>query len=112
MRKESKRIVMVREFLVPISYHHQLTPRQPDTLRCLPQQSVSTFAATGISPVAVQTRRCCTAPTINHHVSRVSMTPDVADKIDAHAAGTLVAKIAIEAEGPEMTLEFPSEDGR
>ena len=86
-------------------------PRQPNALRCLPQQSVSAFATMGISPVSVQTRRWIIAPTIDHHVGRVSMSSDVADKIDAHAAGTLVAEIAIETQRPEMALEFPSEDG-
>ena len=52
------------------------------------------------------------APAIDHHVGRVSMSSDVADEIDAHTAGTLVAEIAIEAERPEMALEFSSEDGR
>ena len=40
------------------------------------------------------------------------MTSDVADEIDAHAAGTLVAEIAMETERPQMALEFPAEDGR
>ena len=66
----------------------------------------------GISTVGVETGRCFIAPTIDHHVGRVSMSSDVADKIDAYAAGTLVAKIAIEAERAEMALEFSSEDGR
>ena len=52
------------------------------------------------------------APAVDHHVGRVSVSSDVADEIDAHAAGTLVAEVAVETEGSEVALEFSSEDGR
>ena len=40
------------------------------------------------------------------------MPADVADEVDAHAAGPGVVGVAVQAEGAEVALELPPEDRR
>lgn len=39
------------------------------------------------------------------------MAADVADEVDAYAAGTVVVEVAVEAEGSEEAFEFFAQEG-
>lgn len=75
--------------------------RQPDSLRRLPSPTVlpTTFLLlNSSSPV--------------HHNIRGKLVPaHVADEIDPDTAGPLVVHVAVEAEVPELALEFTTEEG-
>lgn len=50
--------------------------------------------------------------TVDHHVGGILVSADMADEIDAHATGSLVVQVAVEAEGAEVALKFAAEQGR
>lgn len=65
-------------------------PREPDTLTPIP---LRLFLA-----LAMHVRVCSTGlllPSINHHIGRVLVPPNMADEIDPNSPGSLVVQVAV-----------------
>ena len=53
----------------------------------------------------------CISSPVDHDVRSVLVAADMADEVDAHATGSLIVQVTVQAQGPKVSLELAQKEG-